>query len=111
MARPKIRVGALMALVAVIALGIWGEQMRRRRAYCLRKSLEHRSKLFMTSFHFSHRPLPREAEERWRRTYPHAAWHLAVSDAYLRCAGRPWQSVPPEPPEPSDFPPGKVLSP
>lgn len=103
--RPKIRVRAVMALVAIIALGLWGEQMRRRRAYCLQKSLEHRTRLLMVSVHMSHRPLPPEAEERLRRTYPHAAWHLEISDAYLRCASRPWQ---PEPPEPFSFPPGQL---
>ena len=108
MVRPKLRVRTLMVLVAVIALGVWGEQMRRRRAYCLRKSLEHRTKLLMTSFHFSQRLLSPEDEEKLRRTYPHAAWHLEVSDAYLRCASRPWQPVPPEPPEPFAFPPGHV---
>lgn len=89
MVRPKLRVRVLMALVAVVAFGIWGEQMRRRRAYCLQKSLEHRTKLIMVSFHMSHAPMSTEAEERLRKTYPHAAWHLAVSDAYLRCARRP----------------------
>jgi hypothetical protein len=85
--------------------------MRQRRAYSLRKSLEHRSKLFMTSLHCSHRLLSTEAEEKLRRSYPHAAWHLDVSDAYLRCASHPWETVPSEPPEPSDFPPGQVLAP
>ncbi len=108
MVRPRIRVRAVMALVLVVALGLWGEQMRRRRAYCLRRSLEHRSSLYMVSLHMPHRPLPPEAEEKLRRTYPHAAWHLQMSDAYLRCASRPWQSVPPEPPEPFAFPPGRV---
>ena len=35
----------------------------------------------MATFHMSHRPLPHEAEEELRRTYPHAAWHLEASDA------------------------------
>jgi hypothetical protein len=99
-----------MVLVMIVALGLWGEQMRRRRAYCLRKSLEHRSKLYMWSFHASNRLLPPEKEEELRKTYPHAAWHLEVSDAYLRYASRPWQLVPPEPPEPFDFPPGRLLN-
>src|SRR5262249_12990397 len=51
MVRPKIRLRAVMTLVVAIALGLWGEQMRRRRAYCLRKSLEHRTRLTMTGFH------------------------------------------------------------
>jgi hypothetical protein len=109
--RPKLRVRSVMVLVAVVALGVWGEQMMRRRAYCLRKSLEHRSKLMMVSFHFSTPLHTAEEEEKLRRTYPHAAWHLEVSDAYLRCASRPWQPVPPEPPEPFSFPPGQVLAP
>jgi hypothetical protein len=108
MISPKMRVRAMMAFVAIIALGIWGEQMRRRRAYCLKKSLEHRSKLLMISSHFSHPLMSAADEEKLRRTYPHAAWHLEVSDAYLRCANRPWQPVPPEPDEPFSFPPGKV---
>jgi hypothetical protein len=97
-----------MALVALVALGMWGEQMRRRRAYCLRKSLEHRSKLLIVSFHCSHRLFSAEVEERLRRTYPHAAWHLEVSDAYLRCASQPWRPVPPEPPEPFEFPVAQI---
>lgn len=107
MLRPKVRVRALMVLIAVIALGIWGEQMRRRRAYCLAKSRVHRSKLFKISgFHiYFSSPLPTpEREEEWRRTYPHAAWHLKLSDAYLHCASHPWEPVPQEPPEPSVFP-------
>ena len=108
MIRPKVRIRALMALIAIIAFGIWGEQMRRRRAYCLKKSLEHRSKLLMVSFHFQHPLLSAQQEEKLRRTYPHAAWHLEVSDAYLRCANRSWQPVPPEPEEPVSFPPGEV---
>src|SRR5271165_3003686 len=108
MIRPKVRIRALMALVAIIALGLWGEQMRRRRAYCLKKSLEHRSKLIMISFHFQHPLLSAAEEAKLRRTYPHAAWHLEVSDAYLRFANRPWQPVPAEPDEPFSFPPGEV---
>jgi hypothetical protein len=111
MVRPKIRISGLMALVAVFALGIWGEQMRQRRAYCLRKSREHRTKLLMTSFHMQHAPMATEAEKELRKTYPHAAWHLTVSDAYLRCARRPWLPVPLEPEEPFAFPPGQVTPP
>lgn len=103
MVRPRFRVRGLMILVAAIALGIWGEQMRRRRAYCLRKAAEHRSRLFMFSFHFQTPPVSPELEEELRRTYPHAAWHLNLSDAYRCCASRPWETVPPEPPEPSVF--------
>ena len=101
----------MMALVAIVALGIWGEQMRRRRAYCLRKSLEHRGKLMMISMHFSHPLMSEKDEERLRRTYPHAAWHLGVSDTYLRHANRPWLPLPPEPEEPFEFPPGRELAP
>jgi hypothetical protein len=104
MVRPRFRLRGLMILVAAIGVGMWGEQMRRRRAYCLRKADEHRSKLLMMSFHFSTPRFSPEEEERLRRTYPHAAWHLKVSDAFRRCANRPWEPVPPEPPEPSVFP-------
>jgi hypothetical protein len=110
MLKTRFSIKTLMALVAVIALGIWGEQMRQRRAYCLRKSLEHRSKLLMASFHMAHRPLSAKAEERLRMTYPHAAWHLNASDTYLRHVSRPWLALPPEPVEPHDFPPGRVLA-
>jgi hypothetical protein len=108
MIKPKIRIRALMAIIAIVALGIWGEQMRRRRDYCLKKSLEHRTKLLMMSLHFQHPLMSAAEEEKLRRTYPHAAWHLEVSDAYLRCANQPWQAVPPEPDEPFSFPPGVV---
>lgn len=105
MVRPKVRIRSLMVLVAVIGLGIWGEQMRRRRAYCLRKAAEHRSQLISVSgFHFASAPYSPEAEEELRRTYPHAAWHLELSDAYRRCASHPWEATPSEPPEPSVFP-------
>jgi hypothetical protein len=100
-----------MALVAIIAVGIWGERMRQRRAYCLRMSLEHRGKLYMASFHMQHRLLTAKEEETLRRTYPHAAWHLNVSDTYLHYASRPWLTVPPEPEEPFAFPPGQVPAP
>jgi hypothetical protein len=93
-----------MILVAAIALGIWGEQMRRRRAYCLTMADKHRGLLYMISFHMSHPRLTIRQEEELRRTYPHAAWHLNASDAYRRCASRPREPVPPEPPGPSVFP-------
>jgi hypothetical protein len=110
MVRPKIRVRTVMVLIVIIALGLWGEQMRRRRAYCLRMSREHRGKLLMTSLHFLHPLMSAKDEERLRKTYPHAAWHLSVSDTYLRHASRPWLPVPPEPEEPFDFPPGQVMT-
>jgi hypothetical protein len=100
-----------MALVAIVAFGIWGEQMRRRRAYCLQKSREHRGKLMMISLHWSHPLMSQEQEEKLRKTYPHAAWHLGVSDTYLRHAAHPWLSVPPEPEEPFEFSPGQVETP
>lgn len=100
-----------MAMVAIVALGIWGEQMRRRRAECLQKSRDHRGKLLMTSLHFSHPLMSEKDEENLRRTYPHAAWHLRVSDTYLRHAGRPWLPVPAEPEEPSDFSSGQATAP
>ncbi|WP_143206191.1 hypothetical protein [Singulisphaera sp. GP187] len=84
--------------------------MRWRRAYCLEKSIEHRSKLFVITFHGKHDPLPPEVEEMWRRRSPHAAWHLAASDVYLGCASHPWRLVPPEPPKPVDFPAGQAPS-
>ena len=111
MVRPKLQVRAVMALVAIVAFGIWGEQMRRRRAYCLRMSREHRGKLLMFSYHFSHPLMSADAEEKLRKTYSHAAWHLSVSDTYLRHASRPWLPAPPEPEEPFDFPPGRVTAP
>jgi hypothetical protein len=107
MARPRVRVRGLMILVAAVALLIGGEQMRRRRVYCLKMADQHRSQLYMISgFHFSipRSSLTAEKEEELRRTYPHAAWHLDLSDAYRQRASRPWEPVPPEPPEPSDFP-------
>jgi hypothetical protein len=96
----------LLILVAAVALGIGAEQMRRRRAYCLKMADWHRSRLYMTSFHFAvpRSSLTPEKEAELRRTYPHAAWHLNVSDAYRRCASRPWEPVPTEPTEPSVFP-------
>jgi hypothetical protein len=111
MMRPKLRIRAAMALIAIVAFGIWGEQMRRRRAYCLRKSFEHRTKLLMISLHFPHPLMSAKKEEELRKTYPHAAWHLSVSDTYLRHARRPWLPMPPEPKEPFEFPPGQVTDP
>jgi hypothetical protein len=100
-----------MVLVAIIALGIWGEQIRERRDYCLRMSREHRGKLLMTSLHFSYPRMSAKDEERLRKNYPHAAWHLNVSDTYIYYASRPWLPPPPEPEEPFEFPPGQVLAP
>jgi hypothetical protein len=77
-----------MILVAAIPLGIWGEQMRRRRAYCLNMAGKHRNQLLMTSFHFSHPRLTTEQEEELRKTYPHTARYLNLSDACRRCANR-----------------------
>src|SRR5262245_55668830 len=113
MLRKRFSLKSLMALVAIIALGIWGEQMRRRRAYCLEMADKHRDRLYMNSFHFSipRSTLTAEKEEELRRTYPHAAWHLNVSDPYLYYASHPWLPPPPEPDEPFEFPPGQVLAP
>jgi len=99
-----MRIRTLLLLVAGLALAIWGEQMRRRRAYCLQKALEHRTRLYMVSFHYSHRPLAPEDEQKLSKTYPHAAWHLRVSDRYRWCANHPWEAIPEEPPEPFSFP-------
>ena len=108
MIRPKMRIRALMAIVAIVALGIWGDQMRRRRHYCLKKSLEHRTKLLMMSFHFQHAIMSASGRRETAEDVSHAAWQLEVSDAYLRCANRPWQAVPPEPDEPFSFLPGEA---
>ncbi len=111
MLRKRFSLKALLAFVAIIALGIWGEQMWQRRAYCLRMSREHRSKLYMMTFHMSHRPLTIKEEEKLRKTYPHASWHLNVSDTYLYYASHPWLPSPLEPEEPFEFPPGRLLAP
>jgi hypothetical protein len=60
---PKLRISGLRAFVAVVALGIWGVQMWRRRAYCLGKSHEHRTTLLMISFHLRHAPMAAKAEK------------------------------------------------
>jgi hypothetical protein len=65
----------------------------------------------MVSFHIGHPPLTTKDEEILRKTYPHAAWHLNVSDTYLYYANHPWLPSPPEPEEPFAFPPGQVLAP
>src|SRR4051812_20166868 len=105
-----------MVVVAVVALGIWGEAMRRRRAYCLEMAEKHRRQLSLPSFRIAPSGSPdrfslvrltaqkqeelrktnphaggwvqgftAEALETLRRTDRHAAWHLNVRDAYLRC--------------------------
>jgi hypothetical protein len=133
--RPKFGVRALMVLVAVVALGTWGEQMRRRRAYCLVMAEEHRGRIIMPSGRSFAGPARTEDEElrnrnphaglrgehslteedleKLRKTDPHVAWHLSVRDADLRCASRPWEALPTEPTEPSDFSasPGQGRSP
>jgi hypothetical protein len=97
--RPKFRVRTLVILVAVIALGLWGEQMRRRRAYCLEMADKHVKKIRAEFYTGGLKSL----DERPMR-HAHAKWHRTLRDAYLRSAGRPWEAVPPEPPEPSVFP-------
>jgi hypothetical protein len=115
-----------MVVVAVVALGAWGEQMRRRRAYCLVMAEEHRGRIIMPSGRSFVGPARTQDEEelrktnphsglrgehslteqdleKLRKTDPHAVWHLNVRDAYLRCASHPWEALPTEPTEPSDF--------
>jgi hypothetical protein len=86
------------------------DPFREVTPYCLQMSREHRGKLLMISSHFLHPLMSAKDEERLRKTYPHAAWHLSVSDTYLRHASRPWLPVPPEPEEPFGFPPGQVMT-
>jgi hypothetical protein len=106
--RPKFRVRTLVILVAVIALGLWGEQMRRRRAYCLEMADKHQTKIRAEFYNgglisLDERPM----------MDAHLRWHKTSRDAYLRGVGRPWEAVPPEPPEPSVFPapPGQGRTP
>ena len=99
MVRPKFRVRTMVVLVAVIALGLWGEQMRRRRAYCLEMADKHQKRI---RAEFSTGGLIDLDEVPMRQA--HVRWHRTLRAAYLRGAGRPWETVPPEPPEPSIFP-------
>ena len=36
--RPRFRLWMMMLVVALVAIGIWGEQMRRRRVRCLKEA-------------------------------------------------------------------------
>src|SRR3954466_4334927 len=79
MAKPKLRVRALMAVIAVVALGFWGEQMRRRRSYCLEMAAKHRSHLFLPSSRLTAGTLPNRMSfvpltaEQLRKAQPHPA--------------------------------------
>jgi hypothetical protein len=102
--RLRFRLRTLSILVAVLAFAIAGEQMRRRRAYCMSRAAFHRHMLL--AWNGGHMQIPLyspEVEERMAKRNPHAAWHLRVASAYTRAASQPWVGLPFEPPEPRHF--------
>jgi hypothetical protein len=100
----RLRLRTMMILVAIVAFAMAGETMRRRRAYCLRRALEHRHILLTWNGKHIPNALTRPAdEERIASTNPHAAWHLRLVASYRRVASRPWEALPVEAPEPRYF--------
>lgn len=89
MVRPRLRVRSLMVLVAIVALGVWGEQMMRRRAYCLEMAEKHRSQVFRRVFRLASSRstnlvtatrLTSEAEKPWDTLpHPRGAFHVKQS--------------------------------
>lgn len=101
----------VLVVVAIVVLGIYGGQMRRRRAYCLAMAEEHRGRAIMPagrSFSGPARTAKEEEREKnphaglraehsltqahlrkLREMDPHAAWHLNLGDGYLRPPAAP----------------------
>jgi len=101
-----------MVAVAVAALILCGETVRRRRvtyqyrasinatyARQFREAFEKRS---LNVFAFQHGPVF-AATPTLRLKW--AEYHENLSRKYERAASRPWETVPPDPPPPEIFPP------
>jgi hypothetical protein len=103
-ARPKFRVRTALIFVAVLALVMAVENMRRKRAFCLRRAEDHRHILITADgiCHLHILLLP-EVEQSLAKVDPHSAWHLGLVAAYRRVASHPWEAQPDEPPEPEHF--------
>ena len=108
----RFRLWWMVVAVAVAALILWGETMRRRRVtYEYRASIhatygrqfrEAFEKQSLNVFAFQHGPVF-AATPTLRLKW--AEYHENLSRKYERAARHPWETVPPDPTPPEIFPP------
>jgi hypothetical protein len=99
MKRPRVTVRRMMILVAIVALVIGGEKMRRRWLGLREMAAEHKFRAEACE------TVASEQGPRWRR-YAHyrtvAAYSRRMQIKYEHAMRRPWLSVEPDPPKPKD---------
>lgn len=98
--RVRVTVRRLMVGVAVTALALAADQVRRRRADYLGRAAINADAEQMSRAYADDARGPHCDPQRVERGDALAAYHAALRLKYERAARRPWLPVAPDPPEP-----------